>query len=255
MPNMDAILAHTAHRPWPLPSAPWVMFQSWQRLLFAHWAIPQATLRALVPEPLELDSYHGATYIGVVPFDLRGLRFRFLPPLPLVSSFPEANVRTYVRYGGKAGVFFFSLDAASRLAVLGARASFELPYVAAEMNIVQRGDWIEYRSRRPGATADAELMVRYRSTGARFTASPDSLEYFLTARYALYVVRGNGTVMRGDIHHAPWELQPAAAEIEKNTLASASNILLPATPPILHYAERQDTLFWVPSPAAYLVAR
>lgn len=248
MVDTDNILRQTAHRPWPLPSAPWIMFQSWQRQLFAHWKVPASTLRALVPQPLELDAYHGETYVGVTPFDLCGLRFRFLPPLPIASNFLEVNVRTYVRYGGKPGVFFFSLDAASRLAVLGARATFRLPYFAADMNIAQRGDAIDYRSRRTGA--DAELAVRYRPTGAPVTASPGTLDHFLIERYALYVVHTNGRVLRGDIHHAPWQLHPAAADFERNMLAAASRLDLPAVEPILHYSARQDSLLWPPAVAS-----
>jgi len=248
MAETENILTKSAHRPWPLPSAPWVMFQSWQRQLFAHWKVPASTLRALVPQPLELDDYHGETYVGVTPFDLCGLRFRFLPALPIASNFPEVNVRTYVRYGGKPGVFFFSLDAASRLAVLGARATFRLPYFAANMSITPHGESIEYRSRR--AAANAELAVRYRPTSAAVTAQPGSLDHFLIERYALYVVHTNGRVVRGDIHHAPWRLHPAAADFELNTLAAASGIDLPAAAPILHYSARQDSLLWPPTVAS-----
>lgn len=223
------------------------MFQSWQRQLFAHWSVASSALRDLVPSPLELDDYQGRTYVGITPFDLRGLRFRLLPALPIASNFTEVNVRTYVQHRGKPGVFFFSLDAASTLAVLGARASFGLPYFSADMGIAQRDDWVEYRSRR--TRGDAELKVRYRSSGAEFTASPGTLDHFLIERYALYVVRG-GRVMRGDIHHAPWHLQPATAEIERNTLAAAAGISLPATPPILHYSRQQDTVLWPLSDAS-----
>ena len=245
MTSPDSILAQTSHRPWPLPTAPWVMVQSWQRQLFAHWVVPATTLRALVPAPLELDVYHGQTYVGVTPFDLRGLRFRFLPPFPVGSNFLEVNVRTYVRYGGKPGVFFLSLDAASQLAVLGARLTFGLPYHLAEMRATRRGEWIEYGTRR--TRGDAELSVRYRPTGDAFTAEPGSRDHFLIERYALFVVHADGRVMRGDIHHTPWRLHPAEAELERNTLAAASGIVLPDAAPILHYSERQDSLLWAPT--------
>ena len=244
MPVTDpnAILRDAAHRPWPLPSSPWLMFQSWQRQLFAHWPVPASTLRPLVPASLELDDFQGTTYLGVTPFDLVGLHLRQLPPFPVGSHFLEVNVRTYVRVGGKPGVFFFSLDAASLLAVVGARLSFHLPYYHADMHLEARDGWIAYRSRRSGS--DAELVARYRPTGGPVDLSPGTLDHFLTERYALYVVRGRGTVLRGDIHHAPWRLQRAEAELARNTLAAPAGITLPDVAPLLHYSAQQDTLLW-----------
>jgi uncharacterized protein len=218
------------------------MTQSWQRQLFAHWPVDAHLLRKLVPPELELDDYHGDTYVGVTPFDLRGLRFHFLPPFPIGSNFLETNLRTYVRVGGKAGVFFFSLDAASRLAVVGARLGFRLPYFAAAMRMVEARQWISYSSERQAA--NAELGVQYRPNGPVFLAEPGSLDHFLTERYALYVVLGNRRVMRGDIHHLPWRLQPALADFEINTIPRAHHINLPASDPLLHYSARQDTLLW-----------
>ena len=247
MVDTEAILRDASHRPWALPATPWVMVQSWQQQLFMHWPVRREMLRELVPAPLELDTYHGTAYVGVTPFVLSDLRMRFLPPLPGVSRFLETNLRTYVRIGGKPGVFFFSLDAASRLAVAGARMSFGLPYFFAEMEIQRQSEWIRYRSKRLGRSA--ELVVRYRPAGEAFHAAPGSLEHFLIERYALYVTRG-ARLVRGDIHHRPWTLQPAAAAIESNTVPQAHGIDLPAIDPILHYSERQDSLIWLPSTVA-----
>src|SRR5581483_10089721 len=111
------------HRPWPVPSAPWAMRQVWNELLFAHWPVEPAQLLPTLPPGLRLDGYNGQAWVGVVPFRLSGLRPRWLPPLPGLSTFPELNVRTYVRGpdGEKPGVWFYSLDAASPLAVWSAR--------------------------------------------------------------------------------------------------------------------------------------
>jgi uncharacterized protein YqjF (DUF2071 family) len=245
MSDTKAILRERAHRPWPMPSSPWVMFQSWQRQLFAHWPIPADVLRPLVPPELALDSFDGQTYVGVTPFDLCGLRFRWLPRLPVASHFAEVNVRTYVRVDDTPGVFFFSLDAASWLAVMAARATFHLPYFAADMHIADRDGGIVYESRR--RSANAELIARYRPIGAEtesFIARPGTLDHFLIERYALYVVPMRGRVLRGDIHHAPWRLRPAIAEIERNTIPAAHRIALPPVAPLLHYSARQDTVLW-----------
>jgi uncharacterized protein YqjF (DUF2071 family) len=206
----------------------------------------------------------------MTPFLLTGLRPRLLPPLPGLSTFPELNLRTYVRVARRPGVFFFTLEAASRLAVLAARTLYRLPYHFADMRIEYRNGWIHYHSRRTeghparptnhaparsvnGARssfdddAPAEFVARYRPTGPVFNALPGSLEHFLTERYSLYVVLRNRKILRGDIHHRPWPLQPAEAMIERNTIPAAHGITLPDHPPLLHYAERQDTLTWPPT--------
>jgi uncharacterized protein len=245
--DIGRILAQASHRPWPLPRAPWMMYQSWQTLLFAHWRLNADALRELVPQPLELDLHDGDAWVGITPFLLTGLHLRMIPPLPGVSEFPELNLRTYVRYGGRPGIFFFSLDAASTMAVAGARSFFRLPYRRARMELETEVDgWTAFQSHRPGG--EAAFTARYRSTGPGFTPEPGSTEAFLTERYALFTVLRNGKVLRGDIHHRPWILHPAEGEIEAARLAAAEGIRLPASKPVLHFSLRQDTVIWPPVP-------
>jgi uncharacterized protein len=222
------------------------MTQSWRNQLFAHWRVSEDVLRPLIPEPLVLDQFDGQAFVGLTPFRLSDLQIGPLPPLPVASDFLEVNVRTYVRYGGKSGVFFFSLDASSQVAVLGARFTFDLPYFHADMQLSRASaEWFEYRSRRLGDVR-AELAVRYRPNGSVFNAVPGTLDYFLIERYALFTVPDPQRVMCVDIHHAPWNLQAAFAEFTSNTMAAAANIPLPPEPPLLHYADRQDAMIWAP---------
>src|SRR5262244_2274435 len=153
----------TAHRPWPVPDRPWILWQQWSDLLFAHWPVPRETLRLLVPPSLALDTYDGQTWLAVTPFRVTGTRPRFLPSFPPVSDFPELNVRTYVVAEDKPGVYFFSLDAGNWPAVLGARAVFNLPYFKADMSAERVDASIRYASRRnhPGAPA-GRFEARYR---------------------------------------------------------------------------------------------
>ena len=249
MVHWNALTEQADHRPWPLPAKRWVMTMSWLDLLFAHWQIEPAELRARIPEGLELDTYDGRAYLGVVPFRMekvgpRGLGW--LPGrLPGPRSFPELNVRTYVKRGGKAGVWFFSLDAADALAVAGARAGFHLPYFRAEITLREIGGWIEYTSSRTDRRAGpGELRARYRPVGERLSVPTGGLEHWLTERYCLYARDRQGGVVRGDIHHQPWPLHQAEAEIEVNTVAEAFGIQLDTEPPLLHFARRLDVVGW-----------
>jgi len=236
-------LEQLRHRPWPMPETPWIMTQTWHDLLFAHWPVPVDDLRARVPPSCALDLHDGRAWIGIVPFEMTNVAPRLAPALPGVSAFPEINVRTYVRMDGKPGVYFFSLDATSRLAVMLARKLFHLPYHHAAIEVRRGGSGtVDYRSRR--RHGDAAFHARYAPAGPPSEPEPGSLEYFLTERYCLYTVDGASRVSRVDIHHPPWHLQPAVADVQVNTLARAAGFTLPSQPPVLHYAKRQDVVNW-----------
>jgi uncharacterized protein YqjF (DUF2071 family) len=233
------------HRPWPLPRSPWVMGQTWNDLLFAHWEVAPARLAAVVPPQLPLDTFAGRAWIGVTPFTVRNLRLRLTLPVPYLSVFPEINVRTYVTVGGRPGIFFFSLDADSALAVAAARRLYRLPYFRTRAAVRRAGDEVAYRCERISeeAPAAARFEARYRPTGPAANAAPGSLEHWLTERYCLYTLDDAQRVLRADIHHPPWPLQPAEAEIATNSMAAEVGLEL-AGDPLLHYARRQDVVFW-----------
>ncbi len=244
---MDGHLNVTALRPWLQPQGPWVMAQSWHDLLFAHWPVDTAALRAKIPLQLEIDTFLGQAWMAVVPFRMSGVRLRWTPSLPWLSKFPELNVRTYVVADGKPGVWFFSLDAGNYLAVTIARAWFHLPYFRARMSCEERDGWIHYKSTRThGGGPDAVLEGRYRAIGEAFESKLGSLEHFLTERYCLYACDSKGRILRGEIHHPPWRLQMAEAEFTRNTMSEAAGVSLPVEMPLLHFAGRQDVVVWVP---------
>jgi uncharacterized protein YqjF (DUF2071 family) len=247
--DLRRIADQIEHRPWPKPSTPWVMHQRWLDLLFAHWPIPVEEMRARVPQQLELDTFDGQAWVGVVPFRMSHVRPRGITPVPWLSAFPELNVRTYVKARDgrdpRPGVFFFSLDAANALAVAIARSWFKLPYFRAQMSLRQARNAIHYRSRRTHTGAPpAEFVARYAPNGEPYQAQAGTLERWLTERYSLYTVDRGGRVFRGEIHHEIWPLHPAQAEIETNTMAEAAGLRLPNTPPLLHFAHRLDVLIW-----------
>lgn len=241
------MLDETGHRPWPLPSRAWAMAMSWHELLFAHWPVAASDVRRLLPDGLEVDTFDGSAWIGVVPFGMSGVRLRGTPALPGVSTFAEVNVRTYVRAGGKPGVWFFSLDAASAMMVRLARAWFHLPYFHARMRLVLQAGAVRYSSSRiQPRSPEAGLEARYRPRGGVERARAGSLEHFLVERYCLYSTDARGRVRRGEIHHPPWPLQAAEAELGTNTLAAAAGLRLPDREPLLHFARRLDVVAWSP---------
>ena len=420
------------HRPWPLPAGRWAWRQSWRDLLFAHWPAPVAAVRRLVPPGLAIDTFDGATWVGVVPFRMAGVMRRPLPDLPWVSAFPELNVRVYVTAGGKPGVWFLSLDATNFLAVVAARALFHLPYYRAEIDITAEGEgfayrcvrtdrrppaadprvesassdadgtagsasewadrrppaadrrvesassdadgtagsasewtdrrppaadhrvesassdadgvagsasewadrrpppadrrvesassdadgaggsasewadrrppaadrWVESASsdadgvagsasedarstlnerrasedahsttatpaavgRRPSAVSSAAVGGRssavvfeahYRPTSPVYAAVPGTLEHWLTERYCLYAEGPDGALTRTEVHHRPWPLQHAAAEITANTIAAAGGLPVAGPPTHLHFAKRIDVVVWGPQDTKY----
>jgi len=224
------------------------MKQTWHDLLFAHWPLPPAEVQAQVPVELPLDTYDSHAWVGVIPFWMSGVRGRGVPPLPGLSRFPELNVRTYVTYQGKPGVYFFSLDAANLPAVRAARRFFHLPYFYASMNAREDAGVIHYRSERKRVAA--EFRGSYRPIAPVRRSEKNSLEYFLTERYCLYTVRDRN-VYRCEIHHEPWPLQQAEACMEVNTMAAAAGIRLPERLPYLHFAKRLEVLIWPLRPTGH----
>jgi uncharacterized protein YqjF (DUF2071 family) len=234
------------------------MRQTWYNLLFAHWPIEPAVMRAHIPPQLEVDTFDGMAWVGVVPFGMTNVAPRGVPNIPGFSTFLELNVRTYVSAPAttnsaaatKPGVYFFSLDAANALAVMGARTAFKLPYYNAKMDMrAQEGrfHYTSHRTHRRAPTAD--FVATYGPSGDVYYSSAGTLDHWLTERYCLYTTNRE-QLYRADIHHPPWPLQPATAEITVNTMTEAAGLSLPPQPPLLHFAKRIDMVNWLLAPVA-----
>ena len=228
-----------------------VMRQVWRHLGFLHWAVDQDVVARLLPPGLEPDTFDGVAYVGIVPFTIPLSRTAGLA-LPVAPKFHELNLRTYVHRNGRSpGVWFFSLDAASWLAVIGARMTYRLPYFHARMSIQVMGDpanpTIAYESRRRmGNKATAEFRGRYLPTGPPAHATPGTLEFFLVERYHLYAWNGR-TLSEARVHHVPYPLQPATITDLTETLTHAAG--LPQTigaPAHVHYSREVDVRIYRP---------
>ena len=217
------------------------MGQSWDDLLFAHWRVDKEAVRKLVPTGLSVDEHAGSAWLGITPFVLTGFRLRGTLPLPVVSTFPEINVRTYVTVEDKPGIWFFSLDTTSLVAVEAARRAYKLPYFHARIGVDRRAGRIGYASARHGAPRPFVFEGSYGPDGEAVGPAPGSLEHFLTERYCLYAADDAG-LYRAEIHHPPWRIHPADASIELNTMPP-DGLELEAEP-LCHLAQRQDVVIW-----------
>ncbi|MBP3953276.1 YqjF family protein [Bacillus suaedae] len=241
-----SILERIEHRLFPYPKEPWIMAQTWKHLLFAHYRVEKAVLRELVPKCFEIDTYDGQAWISIVPFEMSGIHLHGLRELPAAPVFEELNVRTYITFGGKPGVYFFSLDANSALAVKFANITYGLPYLHAKMRKIVKAETVEFFSERTDARAEKGIFSsEYRPISEEFTSTSGSIDYWLTERYLLYVVKGKG-IYEGNIHHCPWALQEAEAKFEINTVAESVGIPIEEKPDILTYSKKLDVLVWRP---------
>lgn len=209
-----------------------VMYQSWHDLLFLHWKFEPAIIQPLLPHGLQVDTFDGSAWVGVVPFIMRRVRPKWSPSVPWLSGFPELNLRTYaVSDRGVPGVWFFSLDAQRLPAVILARVFFGLPYHWAHMS-VRTGDdgFIHYRSRRFSSWSSGSMEYRYRPTGEMFQAKPGTLEFFLAERYILFAHTRQGHLVTGQVHHTPYPLQRAEVSHHDTRLLSLSGLSAPREP-------------------------
>jgi uncharacterized protein YqjF (DUF2071 family) len=221
------------------------MGQTWESLLFAHWRVDADLLRRAVPKQIPLDTFDGSAWIGITPFRVTGMRVRPAPPLPGSARFPEVNVRTYTTVEGRPGIWFLSLDTPNRLAVQAARRAYRVPYFRAQVQMQHRAGRIRFRSERidPGGPR-AAVDVDYGPKGSVNEASPGSFEHWAIERYCLYALDADERVLRGEIHHPPWQLRGAEAAFLRNTMGHEAGRDL-TTEPVLHFAERQDVVFWL----------
>ncbi len=211
-------------------------WQKWRDLLFVHWDVPVESLRALVPSQLELDLWRGRALVGVVPFAMQDVRPAWLPSM-FALDFLETNTRTYVTYKGRPGVFFFSLEAASLLAVKAARWGWGLPYFHAAMQCTREGDWFAYATKRRGA--EAACTARYRPGAHLGPSTEGTFEYFLLERYLLFSLKQNA-VYEGQVVHEPYPAQEVELASIDESLIRAAGLERSGSPCAVHYAAGVD---------------
>ena len=226
------------------PQGPHIMNQSWGDLLFMHWEVPADLLRKHIPARLAVDTFEGRAWVGVTPFTLWDVRPVFTPPVPFLSEFDEINVRTYVHLDGVPGVWFFSLDANSMAAVLGARTFFRLPYFNARISREREGERTVYGSSRDdSAGRQAEFEATWTTGADQPAAEPGTLDFFLVERYCLYTA-DDERLYRVQIHHRPWPLHDVRLRSYRSSMVEAAGLGKPAGEPLIHHGGPVDVEVW-----------
>lgn len=222
----------------------WMMTQTWRELLFLHWPVEPSEIQRHIPDELELDLYDNRAWVGIVLFKARGTRPRFMPPIPGSANFLEVNVRTYVKYNNRSGVYFFSLDANSKLAVEIASFKGFLPYRMARMAFTKNRGKISFTSATGKKEGPPEkIALSYRTL--KQPAVSTRLEKWLTERYCLWT-KPDTQLLRLDITHAPWKLAYVQGGITENRMAPYLGINFNSEKPIAHYAEMKKVRFFPP---------
>jgi uncharacterized protein YqjF (DUF2071 family) len=219
-----------------------VVQQAWRRLSFLHWRIDPAAIATRLPEHLEPDVLDGTSWVGLTPFEVHRFRVLNLPPAPArLSSFPETNLRTYVRHrDGTDGLWFLSLDVSSSINALGGRC-LNIPYFRSTMS-VQGQDVVRYRARRLGSRVRHDLAVQPGET-----INPDDLTARLTGRWRAFTSLA-GHCLAVPVEHGPWPLRGARiVALDENLLSGAG--LTPLDPePLVHFSDGVDARLGMPRP-------
>jgi uncharacterized protein len=213
------------------------MYQTWTWLGFLHWSYAPAVVQRLLPASLEVHAFEGRAWVGVTPFFLEDLRTPVAPALPWFTSFPETNVRTYVRGpDGREGLWFFSLDAGRPEPVLVARSTYALPYMWSQMSVERDGPVLRYRSRRrwPGPTP-ATSRITLQVGPAMDPGDLGELDHYLTARWQLYTTLGP-VLARSNVEHEPWPLHRAEVRELDQSLVAAAGLPAPEGEPLVHWS-------------------
>lgn len=236
LPDMttNEILHKTEHRPWKIPDKPWKFYQEWNDAVFLHWQVDFDELSKLVHPDLEIDLFEGKPWISLVGFNMERIRPKNLPAFPPISNFAEINIRTYVKYKGKSGVHFLSIEGAKRLSCTVSRNISELPYRYSKMRRAK--DRFESRNDQ----FNDSFNIGY-SIGKKLTTKRE-VDRWLTERYALFQDTPKN-INAFEIHHIEWptyELKISDIEVSYPRFDQLIN----RSPDIVHYSPGVQVIAW-----------
>lgn len=231
---MKEILNTTEHRPWAIPSGRWKFYQEWNDVVFLHWQVELHELQPFVPKELEIDLFEGKPWVSLVAFTMEKVRPRCAPAVRVLSTFDEVNIRTYVRWNNKVGVYFLSIEGGKRLSCAIAKRVSGLPYRFSRM---QR---TAHRYSSANAEFDDTIEIEYGIAGR--LREKTALDTWLTERYALFQER-RSAVLSFEIHHAEWSLREI--EVHRGDIwYKRFEQLLHGAPNKVHYSEGVRVVAW-----------
>lgn len=196
--TIKEILNTREHRPWKIPDENWKFYQEWNNVIFLHWEVHLEELKKFVPEELEIDLFQGKAWVSVVAFTMEKIRPKFLPAFPPISTFDEINVRTYVRFGSKTGVYFLSVEGGKSLSCKIAKGISELPYRYSKIKRTKN----QYQSINSEYNDEFDLQFLI---GEKIKEKKP-LDIWLTERYALFQDTKK-SINEFEIHHLEWPIR------------------------------------------------
>lgn len=232
--TIQEILSYTDHRPWSISTGKWKFYQEWNNSIFLHWRVDYEELSKLVHPDLEIDMFEGEAWVSLVVFNMEKIRPKSLPSLSLISNFPEINIRTYVKYKGKSGVYFLSIEGAKRLSCTIAKSISELPYRFSSMS--RKTNSFKSTNRK---MIDSFIMSY--SVGNKIEKKRE-LDYWLTERFALFQ-DSEKYINEFQIHHVEWPLY----KVDLNELEISYprfEKLINNSPDEKHYSTGVQVLAW-----------
>ena len=165
----------------------------WRHLVLLNYEVDPAVLEPYVPQGLELDFWNDKTYVSVVGFAFQRARF-FGLPVPFHRSFPEVNLRFYVKRemaaGERRGVVFLKEIVPRRAVAFVARALYGEKFISLPMRMTAEADrhfrGMARRVRYDWRLGREHYAIEAASNSPPRRAQPGSLDEFIIEHYWAY---------------------------------------------------------------------
>jgi len=230
------LLQHSDHRPFPLPDRQWLLYQEWKQVLFVHVPVPVQVVQELLPSSLVPDLFGRSAWLSFVVFTVTNSRLRLVPFFPVCPTFQELNLRTYVTYKGKPGIYFIDIRSNNPAAIMLLRTFTSLHYRNVSIE-AENG----YYSVDVHNQSNNHFTIRYHNEW--MVTRRSQIEEWLTERYCCYTIDGN-RLFSYDIHHMPWKLSRATIEKAEGRYKLGQWQLTERDFSIVHYVVQQQVLIW-----------
>ena len=228
------ILKYKSHRQFNYPEHPWKYYQEWNNTIFLNWEVTSELIRPYLPIGLVLDEINGKTWVSLVAFNMNNIGIRSLPKVPHISDFHEINIRVYVIFNGKPGVYFLSMEGSKRASCKVLKSLSKFPYRYSKMN---RSEFV-FQSQ--NIIFNDRLKIDYELENN--PVFKDKTDVWLTERYAVFQDYKN-QLIEYDVHHLEWPIQKIRIKSLDLNYPRFS-FLINNQPDKLHYSKGVQVLTW-----------